>query len=114
MTTQIKITTTPKIVEVEAGQDVIFTINGTAVLYIQADTVRKTTMGYGADAIEFDKHDYCAYGVTLSNNTTSIMGDRAYISGCSSTLALDVAIPSTPESLTAALAVRQTPRKARA
>ena len=106
--------TTPKIVEVESGQDVILVVNGTAVLYIQADSVRKTTMGYGADAVEFDKHDYCAYGVTLSDNSKSFMGDRAYISGCSSTLALDVAMPSTPESITAALAVRQAPRKVRA
>ena len=106
--------TTPKIVEVEAGQDVIFTINGMAVLYVQADTVRKTTMGYGDNKIEFDKYDYCAYGVTLLDSLENYGGDRAYISGCSATLALDVAIPSTPESLTAALAVRQTPRKARA
>jgi hypothetical protein len=106
--------TTPKIVEVESGQDVIFTINGTAVLYVQADTVRKTTLGYGENAQVFDKHDYCAYGVTLLGSLESFGGDRAYISGCSSTLALDVAIPSTPESLTAALAVRQAPRKVRA
>jgi hypothetical protein len=106
--------TTPKIVEVESGQDVILVVNGVAVLYIEAGIVRKTTMGYGADALEFDKHDYCAYGVTLSNNSNSFMGDRAYISGCSSTLALDVPMFSTPESITAALAVRQTPRKVRA
>ena len=86
MTTQT--TNAPQVIEAQAGRDVILVVDGIPVVYLQAERVTKRTHTYGAGLRgTHNRYEYCGMGLTLSSNN---FYDHLYISGCATTLALEV------------------------
>lgn len=75
-----------QVIEIEAGKDVILTINGEPVIYLHAKEVG-TRKAFGGDNIH-PHYDFCASGITLQPNPD--LWFRENRSSCSVTASLEI------------------------
>jgi hypothetical protein len=84
--TEPKKVSAPAVIEVPPFQDLILTVNGKPVVILRSDGVQ---FGSVYDEAElYEKHQYCGMGISLQENNLSF--HRKYVSGCSTTMSLNV------------------------
>lgn len=78
----------PQIIEAEAGRNIVIVVDGKPVVFLRADKVRERSYAIGDRAYQYyNSYEFCGMGVTLRDKTG---WNDQYVSGCATTMALEV------------------------